>query len=113
MEQKYGIQETKELLVLFFKTASVLKEAKENDGKIDFNDAPLLLSIVPVMGPALNKMGEIPKEFGELSVEEMEELCEMVIAELGGIIEKEQLMLQITKGLKAVKAIYEFVQTLR
>jgi hypothetical protein len=113
MEQQYSIQNTKESLIFAFTLAEVIKEAKANDGKIDIMDLPLLMKIFPVLSPAMADINLVPKELGELSVEEASELQAEVLSRFGKLVEKEKLVEQVNLGLKAAIAVYAFARALK
>jgi len=107
-----GIKDTKELLVFLFLLGAVAKEAKENDGKINYMDAILLMKLMPSVGPALDGIDQIPSELKDLDQVELDELAVTVAEEIKKVISKESLITQIVAGLELAKALHAFVKTL-
>lgn len=110
--KKLGIKETKEMLVFLFTLGKAVKEAKENDGKIDYMDAMLLMKVLPSMGPALDNAGDIVAEIKDIDGEEADELITYIGQEVGLVIGKEQLVAQIIAGLEVVKSLNNFIKLL-
>jgi hypothetical protein len=108
----YGTKETKDVLVLAFKLGGAVK-ASMADGKFDFNDAGNFFPVIPSVGPAFENIGLIPKEMGDLTEAEALDLEATISQEVGELISKEKLVLQINSGLKLVHAMYEFYLTLK
>lgn len=54
----------------------------EKDGKIDLNDVPLLMRLVPDLGPALSNLKAIPGEAKSLSSDQMTALATHVMTKL-------------------------------
>lgn len=69
------------------------------DGKIDLMDLPLLLGIIPVIGPAVDGVKLIPGELGHMSAEDASALVAHVMAKL------------TINDAKAVAIINEALQT--
>jgi len=111
--EAYGIKNTKEVIVLAFSMGKALKEARDNDGKIDYTDAMLIMGIIPAFGPAFSDIKMVASELKDLSVEESKEISLMVMAEFGDIVSEAKVISQVDLGLKAMIAMYEFVQSLR
>lgn len=111
-EQKYGLKETKEVLVFAFKAVETYKLAKA-DGKIDMNDAGLAFTLFPSLTPAFENITLVPKEIKDLDASEIEELETYLMGEIGKVISKEKLLTQINAGLKLIHAGYEFYVTLK
>ena len=105
---KYGIQNTKEVLDLFFTGVLTGKAAKANDGKIDMNDLPLLMGLIPKIGPAFNDINLIPAELKDLDANEAAELQAFILGKFGQVLNKEDIVEQINLGLNAVVAIHKF-----
>ena len=113
MENSLDIKNSKEVLIFAFSLGMTIKEAKKNDGKIDMLDMPLLMSVIPTIGPAFEDISIVPKELKDLSIAEAQELQDIIIEKFGALVEKEKLVDQINLGLKAVISIYEFVKSLK
>lgn len=109
-EVAYGIKETKEALAAVISIANAGKTAV-SDGKIDFNDIALLLSVFPKIQPAIDGSAEIPKEIGDLSAEEAADLIAYVSSELK--VGDEKVNAVIVQALSTVASIAKLVQTIR
>lgn len=112
MSEKKDIKNTKEALVFFFKCGHVLKQAKENDGKVNYMDAVLLMQLVPLMGPAVDEFDQIDDEFKDIDDAELAEIAVLVgenITALG----KEKFVAQVMAGLEVAKAVSKFIKTLK
>lgn len=109
---KMDIQNTKEVLVLMVKAGEAFKLANA-DKKIDFNDLGYLMTVLPAAQPAINDIGLIPKELGDLDEAEMSELKNLILADLGGLMGEEKLLLQISAGLDLLHAGYKFYNTIK
>lgn len=107
----YSIENTKEVLGLGFAVAGALKNAKA-DGKLGLEDVVYVMPIIQAAGPAVDKIGEVPKELADLSANEVEELMLYARGKLGEVISDDALKVKIEKGLKAALAIGELVAVL-
>jgi len=110
-EKLLGVKETKEMLVFLFTLGKVAKEAKENDGKITYLDAVLLMKVLPSLGPAIDKADDIVAEIKDIDGDELNELATLVGVELGGLA-KEKLVSQVIAGLEVAKSLLAFIKTL-
>src|SRR5690606_14394263 len=81
MSEAHGTKELKELLDLILKGVEVGVLASK-DGKVDAQDLGLLLTLVPHIQPAVDGVGMIPAELGDLSAEEAAEVIAHVMARL-------------------------------
>ena len=108
----FTTKETKEALVLAFKAGAVIKLANA-DGKIDFNDAGLIFTLIPAMGPAFDNISLVPKELGDLSPAEAIDLQTFISNEIGSLVDNAKVVSQINAGLKMIHAMYEFYLTLK
>lgn len=79
--QVYGIKETKEALDLAFAAVNA-GVGVAADGKVDLNDLAHLIQLVPYLQPGIDNAALIPKEFGELSTEEANELVAYTASKL-------------------------------
>ena len=111
--QAYDIKNSKEVILLAFGLAKTIKEAKENDGKIDFMDASLLMALFPKFGPAFEDIALVPAELKDLSVEESEELKTLVLSEFSDIVDEAKIIEQINLGFEAMICIYKLVQSFK
>lgn len=105
-----GIKETKELLVLLFTFGKSVKEAKENDGKIDMLDIGLVMKVIPVITPALDDINLVVSELKDLDEAEATELVSFVGTEVGELVSKEELIEKIVAGLELAKAAHKFIK---
>jgi hypothetical protein len=102
----YGIKETKDLFAAIRAFKEVIKQAKENDGVINFSDWVLLPALFGPLQAAVSGGQEIPKELGDLDQAEIEELT----AEFGELINDPAAM-QIFQGLALVAdGIYDLTK---
>lgn len=105
-----GVQNVVEIIQFGAAVAKAIKEAKENDGKIDFKDVGLLFPVAPLVVPMIDGIGQVPKELGDLDDAELA----VLLAEVGKALGAEshaKLALQIKAGLKFAHAGYEFYRT--
>lgn len=88
---------------------SVGKQAKA-DGKVDLNDLGLLLQLVPLIGPAVQDLSDIPAELKDLSTDEAAAL----IAHVGGKLSLGSAHAEkvATEALKLVAQAYSLFQAL-
>jgi len=107
----YGIKETSEVLVFAFKFGSVVKEAKENDGKFSYFDLILLSKVAPSFVAAMDNVDDVIKEMKDIDGEELNQLASIVGANIS-ILGKEKLVSQVIAGLNMIKGIHAFVETL-
>lgn len=107
MENKVGIQHTKEMLVLVLSVANLYSEAKK-DGKIDLNDAGLLFTLFPKLGPAITDAGMIPDEFKNMDSAEAQELIAMIGTELK--LDSPKAKIYVQGGLAMASKLYETYQ---
>lgn len=79
--QQYGIKETKEALDLAFAAIHCGISIAE-DKKVDLQDLTHVIALVPMLQPGLGDIALVPKEIGELSTEEANELVAYAAAKL-------------------------------
>lgn len=85
--ETHGIKETKELLeASMVITGLLISRLKDGFGMDDL--APIMTALVsdPTFKEALKGIKEVPKEFGDISIEEGMELAMMVMAKLPVLI---------------------------
>lgn len=97
---KLGVENIKEVMLLGFGFGKMLKTAKENDGEINLSDAPLLVMIVPTLGPAIDEIDQVIPEFKDMDAEEAKYLMEEAKKELGDTLSDEELIEKIVAGLE-------------
>lgn len=100
------ITETKEALLAAFKVGGAIK-ASGADGKYDLTDVAHLVPVFPFIGKAIENGKEIPAEVADIDSDEFQELESFVMSELGQLIDKEKLLLQINAGIKFIKATHD------
>lgn len=76
-----GDQNIVEVVDLLLEGVAVYKQASA-DGKIDLNDAALLLQLVPFVGPAISGADQVIPEFKDLSTAEAEALVAHIMSKL-------------------------------
>ena len=76
-EEKYGIQETKELLEFVFSLAEAIKKSNA-DGEFNWRDGLNFIEPLKRLGPAIDNIEGIVPEIGDLDAEEWAELVEFV-----------------------------------
>jgi len=72
-----GVKETKEVIELAIYIGKAIKDSL-SDGKIDFGDLANIMTFVPKIGPAFAAIDQVPSEIGDLDVEEIKEVLDMV-----------------------------------
>lgn len=111
MSEAKGIQETKDVLNLMVGIAKAVKAA-EADGKIGPEDLAQLIAIFPLIGPAMDHIGDVPAEFKDLSVAEAEELAAVVVAQLPGL-DNAKVASIVDAALKAAVANYGLLKAIK
>lgn len=94
-EQKFGIKNTKEAIKLGADFAVILKQAKENDGKIDIKDLPLLFGIAGSIGPGIDDIEKVYDELKDLDSDEAKELITYLENELEGKFTDKEIIVKI------------------
>lgn len=110
IKQVLGIQNVVEIIQFGAAVSKAIKEAKANDGKIDFKDVGLLFPVAPLVVPMIDGITLVPKELGDLDENELAVLLSEVAKALGSE-NNPKLVLQIKAGLKFAHAGYEFYKT--
>ena len=110
MSEKTDIKDIKEALKLGFALIGVIKESKENDGKIGIDDIGNLFKLFPLVNPAIDGADTIVLEIKDMDAAEAKELMVFASAELGGKLADAELVNKIEKSLKAVVALFEAVK---
>lgn len=113
MGGQYGVVEAKEVFDLGFSLVSAVKSAKENDGKIDFKDLPLLALVVPNVGAALDKINMVPSELKDLDEADAKDLLAHAAAKLGMAVEDPALEAKVVVCLKVVLSFAEAYATFK
>ena len=76
-EEKYGIQETKELLSFVFYLAEAIKKSNA-DGDFNWRDGLNFIEPLKRLGPAIDNIEDIIPEIGDLDANEWNELITYV-----------------------------------
>ena len=76
-EEKYGIQETKELLLFVFSLAEAIKKSNA-DGDFNWRDGLNFIEPLKRLGPAIDNIEDIIPEVADLDAEEWNELVDYV-----------------------------------
>ena len=76
-EEKYGIQETKELLSFVFSLAEAIKKSNA-DGDFNWRDGLNFIEPLKKLGPAIDNIEDIIPEIADLDAEEWNELITFV-----------------------------------
>lgn len=108
--KSYGVKETKEALDLVLALIATGVDATK-DGKVDFNDIPLLLGVFPKIQPALDGAGALPKELGDLSADEAKEIIAHVMGKLA--IDDAKAVAVIGAALEAISANYKLYKAIK
>jgi len=112
MEKKLGTKETQEMLTFLFGVGKLIKQAKENDGKFSVTDAPLVMALLPSVGPAIGHAEDIIAELKDIDDAELDALAKTIGVGVGELFNKEKLVEQVVKGLEVAKALLAFVHVL-
>jgi len=104
MGGKYGVKETKEALTPVYLGLKAYKAAKADDGKIDMKDLSHALIVIPSIGPAIDNITLVPKEFLELDSEDRKELLAHAAVHLGDLGDA-VLIVRINAGLQLITAL--------
>ena len=76
-EEKYGIQETKELLSFVFSLAEAIKKSNA-DGDFNWRDGLNFIEPLKRLGPAIDNIEDIIPDVADLDAEEWNELVDYV-----------------------------------
>ena len=102
------IKETKEMFDFGFALGQAGKMALA-DGKITFNDIPVLLPVFPKVSLAVEGAGLIPAELADLDEAEGKELLDYCKAKLPNIVDDAGLRDKIAVYIKAGLAVAEAI----
>lgn len=83
----------------------------EKDSKIGFEDAALLMRLIPDLGPAFSNVGAVPGELAHLSAEDAASLMTHVMAKLA--ITNVHARAVIEASLKTATAVYGLLTLLK
>ena len=101
-EEKYGIQETKELLSILFSLAEAIKKSNA-DGDFNWRDGLNFIEPLKRLGPAIDNIEDIIPEIGDLDANEWNELITYVSEQwdLDNSDSDDELSERIEEGLNA------------
>jgi len=81
LEVVVGTKELKDVLDLALAVGTVIKQVMA-DGKVGLEDVSTFLTLIPAIGPAVEKIDQIPGELKDLTEAELAELVSHVMAKL-------------------------------
>ena len=101
-EEKYGIQETKELLLFVFSLAEAIKKSNA-DGDFNWRDGLNFIEPLKKLGPAIDNIEDIIPEVADLEAEEWNELITFVSEQwdLDNSDSEDDISVRIEDGLNA------------
>tara|TARA_R100001443_G_scaffold98808_1_gene105887 strand:- start:468 stop:818 length:351 start_codon:yes stop_codon:yes gene_type:complete len=101
-EEKYGIQETKELLLFVFSLAEAIKKSNA-DGDFNWRDGLNFIEPLKRLGPAIDNIEDIIPEVADLDAEEWNELITFVSEQwdLDNSDSEDDISVRIEDGLNA------------
>ena len=101
-EEKYGIQETKELLSFVFSLAEAIKKSNA-DGDFNWRDGLNFIEPLKRLGPAIDNIEDIIPEIGDLDANEWNELITYVSEQwdLDNSDSEDDISVRIEDGLNA------------
>lgn len=76
-----GTKEVKDVLDLALAIGTVIKQVMA-DGKVGLDDVSAFLTLIPAIGPAVEKIDQLPAEFKDLTEAEALDLVAHVMAKL-------------------------------
>lgn len=76
-----GTKEVKDVLDLALAVGTVIKQVMA-DGKVGLDDVSAFLTLIPAIGPAVEKIDQLPAEFKDLTEAEALDLVAHVMAKL-------------------------------
>ena len=106
-----NIKNTLEVVTFGAALTTAILTARE-DGKIDANDLANFVAVVPLIGPALEGIGEVPTELSDLNEVEQEEIIDDVKSIVGDVSD-EKAVAYATAALKIASGIYDAVKISR
>ena len=101
-EEKYGIQETKALLLFVFSLAEAIKKSNA-DGDFNWRDGLNFIEPLKRLGPAIDNIEDIIPEVADLDAEEWNELITFVSEQwdLDNSDSEDDISVRIEDGLNA------------
>lgn len=110
MSESGKMKETKELIDLILGAVAVSVDAQK-DGKLSFEDAALLVKLIPDFVPAFEGMGQVPSELASMSEADAAELSTHVMVKLA--IEDGKARKVVDAALKFAVAGYGLVSAIK
>lgn len=83
----------------------------EADGKVDINDLPALMGLIPLIAPTIADVKEIPSEISGLQTADAEQIVATVMADLK--ITNEKAVTIVNQSLAALVAIVGLVKAVK
>lgn len=109
MEQKYGIEETLDVLEFAFGFSEAVQKSLEDDQKISIKDAFNFAGPIFNLAPrAVVGIQKVPKELSELTPEEREEIVDYFEDRFD--LKRDELEKVIEKALRAVFELVDLVK---
>lgn len=105
----HGIKELKELMDLLLGVTNAILKAKE-DGKIGVEDAKYLLDLLPLVGPSMDGVVQVPAELSDMTSDEAQELVAHVMASL--MVTDLKAKAIVEQGLKTLICVYALVRVI-
>jgi len=102
MAGQYSVKETKEVLDLGFALTGAIIASKESNGGFGMEDLGNLMIVWPSVSGAVDKIGDVPKELGELDAADVAELLAHAKSKLGDHLTDDVLTKRISAVLKLV-----------
>jgi hypothetical protein len=108
MAGKYSVKNTLEVVDLGIAVGVGLKNAKA-DGKLDLSDIQHVFPVVFSLQPAIDELGVVPKELGELDQEELALIVAHVASKLPQVTDNARVLklagAYLEAGLAVAKAV--------
>ncbi len=99
---QHSVKETKEVLDLGFALTAAIIASKESNGGFGMEDMANLMLVWPSVSGAVDNIGAVPAELGELDSEDVKELLDHAKAKLGVHLSDEVLLKRVSAVLKLV-----------
>ena len=108
--EKQPIEELKDVVSMVIQIVDAAYLSGQ-DGKLEWDDLTHIFGLMKAIGPALAGISQVPGEISDLSVEECNELCQMINEELTVPDAKQKEIL--AKSLACLKSCYEVYLAIR
>jgi len=110
MSEVKGLKETKEVLDFAIGAVTAVNNITA-DKKIDFSDLAHVMALLPIAGPALDGVKEIPAELMDLTSQEGVEMVAYVAAKLS--LENSHAKDIALAAMKAAVATFELIKAVK